>query len=323
MASTSRLKTGLLLIAASLLSTVHSEQLRFEREGQQYSYQWRDGQRSLQSLSFSLGDYPRELTRSQAYRHEHWQQYLMDALRAWLAQQAPEQQLQFTLSDASLSYSLRGPAMDAQEKQTLLAELRLQQSSVRQAYFQQYHYQWLQLHGGISGITPSHQQLAELSSPHLQALADATLGEGENALEMRQHIALMLSFVQAIPYNQLQSADGKRGKGYQTPIQVIRNNQGDCDSKSTLLAAVIRQAYPRIAVAMVYLNDHALLAVDIGPEAGDETIDVSGRPMVLIEPTGPAQLPIGRVGSGSRQKIGSGQYTTVLLDWPVIRQGEP
>ncbi len=48
-------------------------------------------------------------------------------------------------------------------------------------------------------------------------------------------------------------------------------------------------------MVIVYLPDHAMLAVNLGQRADEHNIMVRGAPHVLLDPTGPAQLKLGKL----------------------------
>jgi hypothetical protein len=82
--------------------------------------------------------------------------------------------------------------------------------------------------------------------------------------------------------------DGNQRCGLRTPVATLMAG-GDCDSKSLLLASLLRAVDPRIPVALVHCmsgdTPHMILAVGCDAAAGDQTIVVNRMPMVLIETT--------------------------------------
>lgn len=184
-----------------------------------------------------------------------------------------------------------------QELATLLKESYLQQASGP----------W-----GENGIRPDYARLIEESSSELGDVAEALLqlAGGEQA-DPRTRLQWLLLFVQTIPYQTLQSRDGLRGSGFLLPRQVLLENRGDCDSKSALLASLWRYLQPDIPSRMVLVPEHALLALALPAAPGEETLTVDGQPWLLVEPTGPAVLPVGQLGEESRLYIRTGRVQTV------------
>jgi hypothetical protein len=117
--------------------------------------------------------------------------------------------------------------------------------------------------------------------------------------------------VQSIPYSTLESRITSAGAGFNPPLKLLWENQGDCDSKVTLTAALLRSLMPRINIALIFIDNHALMGVNIAAEIGSEemTIEHNGITYLLAEPTGPALLALGTISEDSQQAILQGQYT--------------
>ncbi len=160
-------------------------------------------------------------------------------------------------------------------------------------------------------IAPDHQWILDRSMPEVRDVADAvihTYWSGQRGKpNARQRIEALTSFVQnAIPYRKVDDGhndsvkDGKSRCGLRTPGEVLLDG-GDCDSKSLLLATLIRSVDERTPVALVYcMNNttpHMCLAVGCDMLDGEQRINVNGTQMVLIETT--SDWDIGHVGSGT------------------------
>jgi hypothetical protein len=160
-------------------------------------------------------------------------------------------------------------------------------------------------------IAPDHQWILDRSMPEVRDVADAviqTYWSGQRGRpNARQRIEALTSFVQnAIPYRKVDDGrndavkDGKYRCGLRTPGEVLLDG-GDCDSKSLLLATLIRSVDERTPVALVYcMNDttpHMCLAVGCDMFEGEQRINVNGTQMVLIETT--SDWDMGHVGSGT------------------------
>ncbi|MBI5624261.1 MAG: hypothetical protein HY924_10810 [Elusimicrobia bacterium] len=100
-----------------------------------------------------------------------------------------------------------------------------------------------------------------------------------------------------------ESERGRRIGGVHTPPQVLYDGWGDCDSKSALLASILSN-WKGIRGVGVALPRHFLLGIARLPRQGDVFLEHKGVQYVLIEPAGPAWLPIGQVSD----------YTTDLLN---------
>ena len=94
-----------------------------------------------------------------------------------------------------------------------------------------------------------------------------------------------------------------------SPAEVLINNIGDCDSKATMMATVLRSVLPGVSQAIVYLPGHAMLAANISRRDAEHSIELGGMRYLLLEPTGPALMPLGEIGDKSASNIASGMYS--------------
>jgi hypothetical protein len=160
-------------------------------------------------------------------------------------------------------------------------------------------------------IAPDHQWILDSSLAQVRDVANAvidTYWSGQRGRpSARQRIEALTSFVQnAIPYRKVDDGrndsvkDGKYRCGLRTPGEVLLDG-GDCDSKSLLLATLIRSVDERTPVALVYcMNDttpHMCLAVGCDMFEGEQRINVNGTQMVLIETT--SDWDMGHVGAST------------------------
>ena len=131
-------------------------------------------------------------------------------------------------------------------------------------------------------------------------------------MDVRRAINFTARWIQQIPYQDLSDRRKSSGASFSPPLRLLRENRGDCDSKAVLLAGLIRMLLPDIKLAMVYLPNHAVLAMQMTPAPGDMTVSIGGAPYVLIDATGPALLPVGEISPQYRPFTQSGNYCDVL-----------
>jgi hypothetical protein len=129
----------------------------------------------------------------------------------------------------------------------------------------------------------------------------------------RARIALALAFFQEVPYALLDDKVRQGGDFLPAPA-LLAQNRGDCDSKAVALAAVLRTYTPWRKLAVVTMPEHAILAVDLPAEPGDQTIRTQGRQYVALEAAGPALAPVGRVGAHTAKFLREGRETEI---WPL------
>ena len=119
----------------------------------------------------------------------------------------------------------------------------------------------------------------------------------------------VLGFIQSIPYSALESRLTSSGLGFNPPAKVLWENQGDCDSKMTLVASILRALMPRLKMALIYIDKHAFIGLAIESRANEVSISFKETNYLLADPTGPALFPIGQLPPESELAITQGQYT--------------
>jgi len=155
-------------------------------------------------------------------------------------------------------------------------------------------------------IQPDHEALVRDYTDDLEPLANA-LARGldlDDPDDRRAFVRRALCFVQSIPYE-----ERKRGKdyaGYRRPLAVLGAKKGDCDSKSVLYLAILRAALPDLPVAMMYIPNHAFVAVGLDKQEGDLCVRVAGTRMIVAEPVGPARTRFGDAGKRSKGHVRCG-----------------
>lgn len=158
-------------------------------------------------------------------------------------------------------------------------------------------------------ISIDHPWIVDVSIPVVRPVARSLLAAAAPAAGSRQALEVLASFVQtAVPYRRLLSgdgavdSDGHRRLGLRTPVETLLDG-GDCDSKSLLLAALIRSIDPGIPVALVScMGDdvpHMMIAVGCESREGDAEVSVDGIAHVIVETT--AAFPVGRLPDGITQ----------------------
>ena len=108
-----------------------------------------------------------------------------------------------------------------------------------------------------------------------------------------------LGFVQSIPY-ELRALKQDR---YRRPFAVLAKNKGDCDSKVVLFLAMMRQAWPKLRAAVVYVPGHAFCALDLRPKGGERGLPIRGRQWLAIEPVGPMLARLGQIAPSSESGL--------------------
>jgi hypothetical protein len=74
----------------------------------------------------------------------------------------------------------------------------------------------------------------------------------------------------------------------------------------------MRTLAPEVETAIVLLPGHAVLAADLPVQPGDRTLSLDGQRFVLMEPAGPARIPLGQVSDSSRRLLSEQGVTSLV-----------
>ena len=176
-------------------------------------------------------------------------------------------------------------------------------------YLHDHYYSHFRSHLGQEAIKPDHLRYISENQGALRPISQAVYDKLPTNSDTRAYVNLVLSWVQSIPYSKLQSRLTSNGTGYLPPLSVVANNQGDCDSKTVLMASLIRSLLPDVKMTMVFLPNHALLGIVLPFRTSEKTLDIDGSEYLLMEPTGPAKIPLGEVANRSARDIAGNMYS--------------
>ena len=135
-------------------------------------------------------------------------------------------------------------------------------------------------------------QIAELHAREMKPVSDA-VAANTRGMSRREVMNYAAHFIQSIPYDTLNSRDANGEIGFVAPLTLFDINKGDCDTKSTALAAILHNLYPDLDIKMVLIPNHAFLAIGFEGEPDDTVILYYDDEYVVVEAAGPALTPIG------------------------------
>lgn len=150
---------------------------------------------------------------------------------------------------------------------------------------------------GSSGVLEAdYQWLIDGCLKKVEPIAASILRETDRVLKEsdapriandRDKVAAIFRFIQSIPYETvIDLADGKDRCGMRTPLITLLKG-GDCDSKSVLMAALVRsKKLADVVIVTLSMRDgsgHAILGVNVTPHSTDRTISHNGKRFVLAE----------------------------------------
>lgn len=312
---------SLLFVLASnmLASLVSANQMHFSQEvigdGRLFSYKWVDKEGEVHSLQFQFSNQviKRMPSTGAAYRPQLSQLAVKAELLKYAKTIDPRQakidiKQQGPQINISVSSTIRG------EAEKISKELNDVQKNAQAQYLKSNFYLPFKNHYGQSAIKHDHARYALLSIDGAKIIAKAIEQSIEQPNNLREFVNLALSWIQSIPYNTLEDRISSNGSGFAAPKDLIISNRGDCDSKSTLMAALIKAYAPSAQIHMIFLPKHALLGVKLKPSKKDKSIKIGKHDFVLFEPTGPAFYTLGEIAPSSHNAIRNRQYTTEAID---------
>ncbi len=302
----------LIFLLFSCANSALAEQLHFSKikqaNGYQFNYQWKDHQNIEQSISFSLSKTALfdRFRNFRAYKAEFAEKAIFQAIKKqWQQSPIPGVSIKFPQYSGQSNIQITGHNRENVNKAyQQLAKLEQQCSA---NYLADNFYQKFTTHDQITAIKPNHVKIANASVDDLKIVKPIIL-EKVSIKNIRKVTNYILSFVQSIPYSTLESRVTSSGAGFNPPLKLLWENQGDCDSKVTLTAAMLRALMPRISMVLVFVDQHAFIGIAIPAEEGEITITEGDISYVLAEPTGPAIISLGHLSPSSEQAIYNGHY---------------
>lgn len=281
-----------------------------------FHYQWLDAKKQSQQFTFTLNT-----TRvNNDFRH-------FKALRPSLLQMHSVRKLKEAASklDPKKGYAVIRPRVDSVEyeirsrDQSWIRQQSEKLSQVYQASLSEYLYQ--EYYTDFPGFhqlqaqkvyKPDHIRFAKESQDAVMPIV-AKLKQTMPRANARSIAVYLLSWLQTIPYSPMESRAEANGSGFVPPLRLIDNNLGDCDSKVTLMATIMKAMFPRLRIAIVYIPNHALIGMNVSHLEEDEKLELDGLDYTLSEPVGPAVMPFATISARSRRYIESGNYKIELL----------
>jgi len=302
----------LLCLSLLLTGSIKAKQISFSKQPQEnhyiFNYQWLDHDNQSQSMSFALTK-PALFERFRMlrpYQSEFAQKTIMRTVKKQLRKEPLNgAQAFFLQQNGQMVVQVKG----REDKNVALAYKKvkeIEQAAISE-YFKKNYYQLFSTHDEQSGVKINHTNIANDSVADFKVLKPIILDK-VSIKNIRKVTNFVLSFVQNIPYSTLESRITSSGAGFNSPAKLLWENQGDCDSKMTLTATILRALMPRIDMVMVYIDKHAFIGIAIPAIAGEMTIEHQGVSYLLGEPTGPALYRLGELAPESELAVNQGRY---------------
>jgi hypothetical protein len=305
-----------IILCFSMPSLVFAKQLSFSKiekgDNYQFNYRWLDNQGNTQKIQFSLskrGMFDR-FRNFKTFKQDIAQFSINNALQKKLRTEPIEGVMIDFNKNSNNEITIKG--LDNQVINSAYAKINQLKQALSNKYLTDNYYQQFITHDQINAIKPDHTRFANITSIDFKPVKPIIL-EKFPIKNIRKITNYILGFVQSIPYSTLESRVTASGAGFNPPLKLLWENQGDCDSKVTLTAAIFRTLMPRIKMILVFIDNHALIGIKVPVEAEDQTINIDGISYVLAEPTGPRLLNLGAIAQASELAIGNGHYSAELF----------
>lgn len=279
-----------------------------KEDGYLFNYQWLNKQNKIDNMSFnlpktSLFDLFRHF---KAHKPDIATKYVNHKIRKHLIKNPlPDVTLKYSSHQDEHHFTISGKNQKAIDKAKI--EIAHLEKKYLLEYLDSHHYQHFETHDQMPTIKPDHQKFAQRSVQALKPLKPLILSK-VSIQNIREVTNFTLGFIQSIPYSTLESRTLSSGVGFNPPLKVLWENQGDCDSKATLAIAILRSLMPRVKLAFIFLKEHALIAIQIPPIGDDFSIKINKESYVLADPTGPHLLSLGEISAEYEMTIRQGQY---------------
>ena len=267
-----------------------------------FDYKWLNHQKEIKKLNFRI---PYTAIKSSSndftpYTNRAANNYVYETVKRYKA--TPGVTLKITKNKSGgISVKANGPNKQVLENE--LKNISQIKEKAQSDYMKENNYTYLK----NDTIIPDHVRIANAHGSKIMPLTRA-ISRDIQLSNKRDTINYVLSFFQSIPYDKLISRDTSSGSGFSTPMNLIANNRGDCDSKSTAIVSALTNLYPQLEMLMIYVPDHAFIGIAMQPQANDISLTIKGKSYVLAEPVGPALLPVGSISPSSLSAIKKKDY---------------
>lgn len=299
-------------LALCLGKLVNAEQISFSKrlkdDFYQFDYQWLDHNKEQQSMSFTLAKTAlfQRFRLLKGYQGNFAQRSIMRKVKEQLKNN-PLQGAQAVFLKQNKKITIQVKGLKEEDVAAAYAKVKELEQEATLQYFKNNYYQMFTTPDHVAGVKMDHVAIANDSVSDFKILKSVIL-EQVSIKNIRKVTNYVLSFVQSIPYSTLESRVTSSGSGFNPPAKLLWENQGDCDSKVTLTATILRALMPRIEMAMVYIDQHAFIGIAVPATAGEMTIEYQGVNYLLAEPTGPAPYVLGKIAPESELAINQGRY---------------
>lgn len=207
------------------------------------------------------------------------------------------------VTDNNGLYSLRveGKGLNQRTFEHLYAQVQKSQKEVIDEYLTTAYYS-VENKGDRYLIRPDYRSLVKRYEPVGKIIGKSLYGTSPK--DLRGFVEHSLEFMQAIPYGR----EMNDGADFQTPVGLLTDNMGDCDTKAVALGSILKS----YGIGFVFLitSDHLFMGIEISRRETDRTFKYGGKSYVLAEPAGEG-FPLGTAYPDSLEAFKDGKLQVV------------
>lgn len=272
-----------------------------------YSYEWVDQNNVTINTVFQLyaTDVKRGMSEFKKFDEDELNLLIKNNMKKFIRLHAPSG-INITYDDENEQLSFGSKKNVSKRKvERFMKRLEKENDKIYAKYFKDRYYNY---NSENNTIRPAHGTISKRYVIAMRPVAKALLKnvKTKTSREITNHV---LNFIQSIPYDTLEDVRNSNGAGFQTPYGVIQGNKGDCDSKSVMFAAIMRNIYPYARIVVIYVPGHALVGFDYKKGKNDNAIKIGETIFVLAEPVGPSMESLGKVTPLALSVIRTGNYS--------------
>lgn len=299
----------LLLTPAKAQQYYFNESENFGKK--EYHYKWRDLYGEAHQIVFKLQnvDIDKAVEKSQPLTEALIHQKILEELELYLERYARRGiDIRIVRYGSSIQFLARGGRESARKRAVADIQKRYDKAYDQVLTKQGYH---MTEYGGQQVLMSDYKNIAKEEYAAFKPVVFEISRQATGRLRKKLNFAL--NFFQSIPYETPHREGSASSVRFQSPMSLITQNKGDCDEKSLAFGAVVRRMSMATPVYLVVIEGHALVALAMRPDKGDQYIKKNGQTLVLAEPTGPSMLPLGRITKYSATEIAANRYELIEL----------
>ena len=269
-----------------------------------YSYYWRDSKGKFHSTDFNLHNRDVKIGNKEFSKVGPNDDFEIARRLQNVASNIGKKvnaEITVTEEGGQFSLSMKGANVNSQTFQKVYDHLQKEQSSIINDYLKEKYYE-VELVDDAILIRPDYQSLVKRYRPVGAIIGRALRTSGPR--DVRGLVEHALEFFQSIPY----ARGVNDGADFQTPIGLLTDNKGDCDTKAVALGSVLDSWGVRYVFLL--MPDHLFMGIELPKRPTDKSFFYAGRSYLLAEPAG-LGFPLGTGYPDSIEAFNKGELQVI------------